>query len=97
MRSRKERGMKTETKSGANKNDGDAERRLLSSIMERDIVEPLQVSVDSQSQTYVLLDGFKRYRCAKKLDKGTIPVECIAEDESGGVALLLRRRAAGAV
>jgi hypothetical protein len=77
--------------------DSDAERRLLSSIMERDIVEPLQVSVGSQSQSYVLLDGFKRYRCARKLEKGIIPVECIAEDVAGGVVALLRRKAGGAL
>jgi hypothetical protein len=77
--------------------DSDAERRLLSSIMERDIVEPLQVSVGSQSRSYVLLDGFKRYRCARKLEKGIIPVECIAEDVAGGVVSLLRRKAGGAL
>jgi hypothetical protein len=75
--------------------DSDTERRLLTSIMERDIQEPLQVSVCQESQTYVLLDGFKRYRCAKKLDMGTIPVECIADNVVSGVVSLLRRESAG--
>lgn len=74
--------------------DSDAERRLLASIMERDIQEPLLVSAGNDSHTYVLLDGFKRYRCAKKLDKGIVFVECIAEDVVAGVFSLMRRETA---
>jgi hypothetical protein len=71
--------------------DSDVERRLLSSIMERDIMEPLQVSVCKDTDAYVLLDGFKRYRCAKKLGKGIIPIHCIGDDVAEGVISLLRR------
>lgn len=71
--------------------DRESEKRLLASIMERDILEPLLVSSGTQSGTYVLLDGFKRYRCARKLDKGIVPVECIGENVIDGVASLFRR------
>lgn len=70
----------------------EAEQRLLASIMQRDIIEPLQVCQEKQG--YVLLDGFKRYRCARKLNKGVIAVECIGEDVSSGVLSLLRRNSA---
>ncbi len=42
-----------------------AEARLLASIAERDIEQPL-AGVDTP-QGRLLLDGFKRYRCAAKL------------------------------
>lgn len=45
--------------------NGAAEARLLASIAERDIEQPLR-GVDTP-QGRLLLDGFKRYRCATKL------------------------------
>jgi hypothetical protein len=71
--------------------NADIERRLLSSIMDQDILEPLRISVCKDTQRPVLLDGFKRYRCARKLNKGIIPVEYIGEDVVDGVLCLLRR------
>lgn len=75
--------------------DIDAERRLLSSIMARDIQDPLQVSACGDADVYVLLDGFKRYRCAKKLHISMVPVRCIAQDVPQGVMTLLRHTSAG--
>ena len=40
------------------------EARLLASIVERGIVEPLE-GVETKGGR-ILLDGFKRYRCARK-------------------------------
>lgn len=71
--------------------DVEVERRLLSSIIERDIVDPLEVAPCESGHCYVLLDGFKRYRCARKLDKGMVPVRCIGEDVADGVLSFLRR------
>jgi hypothetical protein len=71
--------------------DTDIERQLLSSIMERDILDPLQISVCKDARCPVLLDGFKRYRCARKLNINIIPVHCIGEDVVDGVLCLLRR------
>jgi hypothetical protein len=71
--------------------DADIERRLLSSIMQQDILDPLQISVCKDTQRPVLLDGFKRYRCARKLTINIIPVQCIGENVVDGVLCLLRR------
>jgi ParB/RepB/Spo0J family partition protein len=71
--------------------DAASERKLAASIMERDILEPLQVIVNEPEHRYILLDGFKRYRCAKKLEKGIVPVEQISDDIVTGILVLLRR------
>ena len=64
------------------------ERRLLSSIAERGIDEPLEgVSTDG---AHVLLNGFKRYRCAAKLGMGTVPYASLGEDAAMGIVALLR-------
>lgn len=75
--------------------DPEVERRLLSSIMERDIIDPLQVGVCKNTHRHVLLDGFKRYRCARKLNMNIVPVHCIGEDVVDGVLSLLRRQSGG--
>jgi hypothetical protein len=47
------------------------EQRLLGSIAQRGIEEPLE-GVEVQ-QRNVLLNGFKRYRCARKLQIRIVP------------------------
>jgi len=64
------------------------EGRLLSSIAERGIEEPLE-GVGS-SGLRVLLNGFKRYRCAVKLGIETVPYTSLGEDEAAGMVALLR-------
>jgi hypothetical protein len=59
--------------------------------MERDIEQPLQISICKDTRQCVLLDGFKRYRCARKLHLNIIPVCSIGEDVVDGVFCLLRR------
>jgi len=59
--------------------------------MERDIEQPLQISICKDTRQCVLLDGFKRYRCARKLHLNIIPVRSIGEDVVDGVLCLLRR------
>lgn len=69
------------------KNPGQ-ERRLLDSILERGIEEPLEgVTVGEER---ILLNGFKRYRCARKLKLGTVPYKAVAEDEATGIVRVLR-------
>jgi hypothetical protein len=64
------------------------EDRLLGSIAQRGIQEPLEgVEV---AQCSVLLNGFKRYRCARKLRLATVPYASIGEDEATGILNLLR-------
>ena len=64
------------------------EARLLASIAQRGIEEPLE-GVDRQ-QACILLNGFKRYRCARKLGIGTAPYTSLGEDEAVAIMSLLR-------
>jgi len=64
------------------------EGRVLSSISERGIEESLEgVDVDGAR---VLLNGFKRYRCARKLGIQTVPYTSLGGDEAAGIVALLR-------
>ena len=64
------------------------EARLLASIIERGIDEPLEgVDVDGR---HILLNGFKRCRCARKAGLNIIPYLALAEDEAAGILALLR-------
>ncbi|MGH9328116.1 MAG: ParB/RepB/Spo0J family partition protein [Terriglobia bacterium] len=62
------------------------EARLLAAIAERGIEEPLQ-GVDPQS---ILLNGFKRYRCAVKLGMGMAPYASLGAEEATAIVNLLR-------
>jgi hypothetical protein len=64
------------------------ERRLLSSIAERGIEEPLEGV--TKGPCNILLNGFKRYRCARKLHIGVVPYTTIGEEEAVGIVGLLR-------
>ena len=64
------------------------ERRLIASIVERGIEEPLE-GVDV-GQERILLNGFKRYRCARKLGLGTVPYKALGKDEASGIIAILR-------
>ena len=66
-----------------------AERMLLASILENDIREPLQ-GVDAKDGR-ILLNGFKRYRCAKKLGMGIVPYCSLDEDTAAAIIKLLRQ------
>lgn len=64
------------------------EERLLSSIAQRGIQEPLEGVV--LAQTHVLLNGFKRYRCALKLHLPSAPFLSLGPDELAAITHLLR-------
>src|ERR1017187_1001192 len=64
------------------------EERLLASIAQRGIEEPLE-GVQVQ-ESNVLLNGFKRYRCARKLRLATVPYSSLGPDEGVGILSLLR-------
>ncbi len=64
------------------------EERLLSAILQRGIEAPLEgVEVASAR---VLLNGFKRYRCARKLRLGTVPYRSLGQDEAAAILGLLK-------
>lgn len=65
-----------------------AEARLLSAIAQVGIQQPLQ-GVELSS-TRILLDGFKRLRCARKLHLSTVPFVSLAPEEAAGIVCLLR-------
>ena len=64
------------------------EARLLASIVGRGIEEPLE-GVDTGERS-ILLNGFKRYRCASKLGIRMAPYASLGEDEALGIVNLLR-------
>jgi hypothetical protein len=64
------------------------EQLLLVSILQNGIRDPLQ-GVDSENAR-ILLNGFKRYRCAKKLGIGIVPYCSLAEDTGVAIIELLR-------
>ena len=65
-----------------------AEARLLTSIVERGIQQPLK-GVDGP-QGRRLLDGFKRCRCAEKLHIECVPYVSLGEEEATGIIHLIR-------
>ncbi len=67
----------------------EVERALLASIIENDIQESLK-GVDLGDGSKILLDGFKRYRCAKKLKIGMVPYSSFGSDEPLGIIKLIR-------
>jgi predicted transcriptional regulator len=69
------------------RNKGD-ESRLLESIAQRGIETPLE-GVDTE-QGRILLDGFKRHRCAKMLLLDSVPYLSLGEDEVMGIVGLIR-------
>src|SRR5260370_42110868 len=69
------------------KNPG-LEARLLASIAVRGIEEPLE-GVD-RADGNILLNGFKRDRCASKLGIRVAPYASLGEDEALGILNLLR-------
>jgi predicted transcriptional regulator len=64
------------------------EGKLLASIAQRGIEEPLEV-VEVQ-EIKILLNGFKRLRCARKLRLATVPYGSLGQDEVMGIVSLLR-------
>jgi len=65
-----------------------AEARLLASIAERGIEEALE-GVEAAGGS-ILLNGFKRYRCATKLRIRMAPYASLGEDEAAAIVTLLR-------
>jgi hypothetical protein len=68
--------------------DRAAEARLLAAIAERGIAEPLE-GVE-EGERHVLLNGFKRWRCARKLGLASVPYLALGDDAALGIVALLR-------
>jgi hypothetical protein len=68
--------------------DPAVEKRLVNSILEKGITEPL-LGIDGQDGK-ILLDGFKRQRCAKKLNIAIVPWRCLGAEAIEAIAALVR-------
>jgi hypothetical protein len=73
------------------------EERLLASIAQRGVEEPLEgVDLPAAQGTAgvpnrrVLLNGFKRWRCARKLGLGIVPYRSLGADEAAAILGLLK-------
>ncbi len=68
--------------------DAASEARVLASIAQRGIEEPLE-GVDTPDARF-LLDGFKRCRSAEKLGLHSVPYVSLAEEEASAIVALMR-------
>jgi len=69
--------------------DANKEKRLLESIQEKGIQEPVQCSRDGKGK-HILLDGYKRLRCACRLRMGKIPFESVGDNEADSILHIIR-------
>jgi len=65
------------------------ESNLLSSIMEQGVLEPIYIIRETGNDP-ILIDGFKRYRCAKRLNIKTLPATVLDSKEAPGIVKFLR-------
>lgn len=65
------------------------ELQLMQSVIKHGIREPLQ-GVATEDGSKILLNGFKRFRCADKLNIKTVPWYSLGQDEAAGILELLR-------
>jgi hypothetical protein len=65
--------------------DAEVEGRLLASMAACGIQQPLEVA-----NGHILLNGFKRLRCARKLRISILPYACLGTDEAVSIMELLR-------
>lgn len=65
-----------------------SEAQLLASISQHGILEALEGT--GRQEKRILLNGFKRYRCAIKLGITEVPYTCLDVDEAIGIIELLR-------
>ena len=64
------------------------EAKLLVSIQERGVEKPLRGV--QWGETPILLDGFKRCRCARRLSIGHLPFSVLGEDVASGIVAIMR-------
>lgn len=69
------------------------EQHLIHSVLNHGIREPLQ-GVANEDGFKILLNGFKRVRCARKLNIEIVPWYSLGQDEAVGILELLRRSTA---
>lgn len=68
--------------------DKNRESFLLKTIQEKGIQEALKCV--KKGDHYILLDGYKRLRCALKLNIGTVPITVMGDNEAESILHLIR-------
>jgi len=69
--------------------DKNQENALLTSILGQGVRDPLQCAYSSRDSV-ILLDGFKRLRCSKKLGLEVVPVASLGKDEATAILQFIR-------
>jgi len=69
--------------------DKTQENALLTSILGQGVRDPLQC-VASSGELVILLDGFKRLRCSKKLGLEVVPIVSLGKDEAAAILQFIR-------
>ena len=64
------------------------EKKLLASISEHGVLRPLQGIF--KDNTFIIIDGFKRYRCCKKLKIDIVPIKEIGTNNAEGILNFMR-------
>jgi ParB/RepB/Spo0J family partition protein len=64
------------------------EKKLLASISEQGVLMPLQGVF--KNNTFIIIDGFKRYRCCKKLNIDIVPIKEIGTNNVEGILNFMR-------
>ncbi|MGD9201088.1 MAG: hypothetical protein PVI26_05970 [Chitinispirillia bacterium] len=68
------------------------ERRIFLSLERHGIHTPLMgMTSEKDTNRFILLDGFKRYRCARKLGIEQVPVNSVSTDTVTGFLTMLRQ------
>lgn len=69
--------------------DKTREKVLLDSIIMHGINDPLKC-IFKDNDNFILLDGFKRLRCCKRIKLSIVPVACLGNDEVSAILHLIR-------
>ncbi len=69
--------------------DKNREKVLLESIINHGINDPLKC-IFKGNDNFILLDGFKRLRCCKRIKLSVVPVACLGNDEVSAILHLIR-------
>ena len=69
--------------------DKNREKVLLDSIIMHGVNNPLKCVV-KENNNFILLDGFKRLRCCRRIKLSIVPVTCLGNDEVSALLSIIR-------
>lgn len=68
--------------------DKNSEKAMLDSVIMHGVKDSLKCI--SKGDEFILLDGFKRFRCCKRIKLSIVPVTCLGSDEVSAILHLIR-------